>query len=163
MHALCRFFLESTGPSVASGTKDMLPFLMDMARLFEMFVAQWLRKHLPPGWTLQMQEPVQLPNSPLRFDIDLVLYDEMNQARCVMDTKYKAPTTPATDDVTQVVAYAAAKDCTQAFLLYPTPSVVPLHTKVGQIEVHSFAFDLNGDLVTSGTALRRQLFSRLSS
>jgi 5-methylcytosine-specific restriction enzyme subunit McrC len=47
LHALCRFFLESSGPTHEPGGKRMLPFLVDMARLFEPFVAEWLQQHLP--------------------------------------------------------------------------------------------------------------------
>jgi 5-methylcytosine-specific restriction enzyme subunit McrC len=46
LHALCRFFLESSGPTHEPGGKLMLPFLVDMARLFEPFVAEWLQQHI---------------------------------------------------------------------------------------------------------------------
>jgi hypothetical protein len=45
--------------------------------------------------------------SGLYFDIDLVLRDTATgEILCVLDTKYKDTTTPATDDVAQIVAYA---------------------------------------------------------
>ena len=47
LHALCRFFLESSGPTHEPGGNRMLPFLVDMARLFELFVAEWLKQHFP--------------------------------------------------------------------------------------------------------------------
>ena len=42
LHTLCRFFLDHSGPSSEQGEHNMLPFLIDMARLYEMFVAEWL-------------------------------------------------------------------------------------------------------------------------
>ena len=48
LHALCRFFLENSGPAHSSGGHTFFPFLVDMAQLFERFVAGWLQKHLPP-------------------------------------------------------------------------------------------------------------------
>ncbi|MGB7711229.1 MAG: restriction endonuclease, partial [Microcoleus sp.] len=42
LHALCRFFLENTGPSHETGDREMLPFLINMANLYEQFVAEWL-------------------------------------------------------------------------------------------------------------------------
>ncbi|MCX7038200.1 MAG: hypothetical protein NT005_03560 [Spirochaetes bacterium] len=43
---MCRFFLESSGPTHEPGGNLMLPFLVDMARLFELFVAEWLQQHI---------------------------------------------------------------------------------------------------------------------
>lgn len=60
MHGLCRFFLEHTGPSNSRGDKKMLPFLIDMASLFERFVAAWLKQHLPDAYELKVQERVQV-------------------------------------------------------------------------------------------------------
>src|SRR5690606_14525960 len=60
LHALCRFFLEQIGPTHRPGDHEMLPFLLNMARLFERFVAQWLRAHLPAPWSLSVQEQVPL-------------------------------------------------------------------------------------------------------
>ena len=38
----------------------MIPFLIDMAMLFERFVAAWLRVHLPKNLRLRVQEDVDL-------------------------------------------------------------------------------------------------------
>src|SRR5262249_32145991 len=59
-HALCRFFLEHTGPALGPGSHQVLPFLVNMARLFERFVAEWLRAHLPQEFELQDQEAVPI-------------------------------------------------------------------------------------------------------
>ena len=35
IHKLCRFFLDNTGPTQDLGDRTMVPFLVDMARLFK--------------------------------------------------------------------------------------------------------------------------------
>jgi 5-methylcytosine-specific restriction enzyme subunit McrC len=49
LHALCRFFLENLGPTHELGSHQMLPFVLDMAALFERFVAAWLTVNVPAG------------------------------------------------------------------------------------------------------------------
>jgi len=58
LHALCRFILEHSGPSHQMGARTVLPFLVNMPRLYELFVAEWLRQHLPPEMRLESQERV---------------------------------------------------------------------------------------------------------
>jgi 5-methylcytosine-specific restriction enzyme subunit McrC len=71
-------------------------------------------------------------------DSALMLFDNMTgQTRYVMDTKYKAPTTPRTDDVAQIIAYAATQGCSEAILIYPQPLEKPLHTKVQEIRIRT--------------------------
>lgn len=152
LHALCRFFLEQSGPSHQAGDRTMLPFLVDMARLYERFVAEWLKENLPPTMKLKAQERVDIGQAKaLHFEIDLVLYDlDTGQPRCVLDTKYKTADTPSPDDIFQVVTYAEAKGCHEAILIYPTPLAQPLNEKVGDIRVRSMTFSLDGDLEQAG-------------
>ncbi|MDP9351298.1 MAG: McrC family protein [Chloroflexota bacterium] len=83
----------------------MLPFLVDTARLFELFVAEWLSEHLPEGLEVRAQEHVAVgEGGAVGFDIDLVLYDvATNCARCLLDTKYKRADAPSPADIAQVV------------------------------------------------------------
>lgn len=155
MHALCRFFLEQTGPSHRQGERQVLPFLVNMESLFELFVAEWLKAHLPSRWVIKAQERYLIGDGGgPRFDIDLVLYDtESGAVRCILDTKYKAPDTPAAADIGQVVAYAKAKDCDEAVLIYPTRLLSPMNASVGEkhkIHVRSLGFALDGDLEEAG-------------
>jgi 5-methylcytosine-specific restriction enzyme subunit McrC len=153
LHALCRFFLEQTGPSHHQGDRQVLPFLVNMESLFELFVAEWLKVHLSARWVLKAQERYEIGDGDgPRFDIDLVLYDtESGGVRCILDTKYKAPDAPAAADISQVVAYAEAKGCDEAVLIYPTPLQSPLAARVGKrIRVRSLTFALNGDLEEAG-------------
>ena len=162
LHGLCRFFLEHSGPHLESGDRAMLPFLIDMNRLFELFVAEWLAAHLPKTHFLKAQEHVEITASgDLEFVVDLVLYDaEGDRPVCVLDTKYKRPTTPAAGDVEQVVAYAVSKQCAEAALIYPTPLAKPIATCVGdRVTVRSLAFALDADLDETGAQLVAGLLS----
>jgi 5-methylcytosine-specific restriction enzyme subunit McrC len=159
LHALCRFFLAHSGPSHEMGSHTMLPFLVDTARLYELFIAEWLKTNLPrikinPPRELYIvdQEPVHFDSSGTpHFDIDLVLYDAAKtEALCVLDTKYKVASTPTSNDLAQVVAYAEAKRCNEAILVYPGSLSAPLDTKVGDIRVRSLSFSVSEDLDEQG-------------
>lgn len=158
LHALCRFFLDQSGPTHQIGDHTMLPFLVDMASLYELFVAEWLKAQLPPGGlTVAAQEPVEISQDH-RYHIDLVLSDKATgAAQCVLDTKYKAPDKPSNDDINQVAAYATVKACHQAILIYPVPLAKPLTAQVGDIQVRSLTFSLGGDLEQAGQAFLQTL------
>jgi 5-methylcytosine-specific restriction enzyme subunit McrC len=160
MHALCAFFLDQGGPGHASGEQTMLPFLVNMERLYERFVAEWLRLHLSDSYRLQVQERYAVDQvGGLHFDIDLVVYNETTgQARWVMDTKYKTRlAAPAAEDVAQVLAYAQAKSAPEAVLIYPTPLPQPLDANVNGIRVRSVCYTLDGDLENAGQRLLASL------
>lgn len=159
MHALCRFFLEQSGPSHRMGDRTMLPFLVNMARLYELFVAEWLVSNLPSWFSINAQERIAFGQGQnVHFDIDLVLYENDSQTpRCVMDTKYKTPTRPLARDVEQIVAYAEIKGCKEAILVYPKPLDEPLDVMIGDIRVRSLNFSLDGDLDLAGRAFMRDL------
>jgi 5-methylcytosine-specific restriction enzyme subunit McrC len=152
MHALCRFFLENSGPTHEVGDRSMLPFLVNMSRLYERFVAEWLKAHLPDVISLVPQERAYLDEtSGLYFDIDLVLRDtSTGEILCVLDTKYKVATTPATDDVAQIVAYAEKMGCREAVLVYPRDLPRPFEAQVGDIRVRSLPFSLEGNVDEAG-------------
>ena len=154
LHGLCRFFLEQSGPLHSSGDHTMFPFLIDMAHLYELFVAKWLREHLPEGFTLQIQASVNFSEANrLKFIIDLVICDlETGRTLCVLDTKYKCPDTPANDDISQVVTYAEIKGCTDAILVYPRDLDTNLDERLGEIRVRNLAFRIDGDLEAAGQA-----------
>lgn len=158
LHALCRFFLEHSGPRHDTGDRRMLPFLVDMSSLFERFVAEWLRAHVPAPWQVQAQKRVTIgPDEALHLDIDLVLRDGSGRVHSILDTKYKTPDKPATADVSQVVTYAEATGCREAVLLYPAPLRRPLDVQIGAVRVRSLTFDLSTDLEAAGQALLPRL------
>ncbi|HMN63338.1 MAG TPA: hypothetical protein PJ988_23420, partial [Anaerolinea sp.] len=135
LHGLCRFFLENTGPGYKSGERTLFPFLIDMAVLFEQFVAEWLNQKLGQDWLLKPQETVPLDAElNLMYRIDLVLAEaRTGRVRCVLDTKYKKPEQPGYDDINQVVAYAVSQGCKEAVLIYPSALTRSISIMVGDI------------------------------
>lgn len=87
-----------------------------------------------------------------------MLYDTAKtEPLCVLDTKYKAASMPTSDDLAQVVAYAEAKGCNEAILVYPGPLTAPIVAKVGDIRVRSLAFSVSGDLDQQGYAFLQKM------
>lgn len=162
LHALCRFFLEHTGPTHLLGNRQMFPFLVDMDRLFELFVVQWLSLHAPPRYVIRGQENVQFRmGHVVSIRIDITIEDlETGQTTFVLDTKYKATEHPASSDLEQVVAYAEAKGSKNAALVYPVVLGRPVSGLWGSdIFVRSLPFRLGGDLEEAGRSLLEQLLS----
>lgn len=164
LHALCRFFLEHTGPRHAEGEASSLAFLVNMGRLYERFVARWLSKHLPGHVRLSAQERLDVDRAQgLHFNVDLVLSARASgRVLAVMDTKYKASATPTSDDIAQIVAYAEALRARRAVLIYPQQSATPLDAQVGSIRVQRMAFALGGGLDDAGDAFVRALMREVS-
>ena len=158
LHALCRLFLANSLPSHQRGDEPMRPFLVNMAQLFEQFVAAWLAEHLPAGYQLRVQHRIATGN--LAITPDLVLEDERGRPLMVLDTKYKIPTQPAPEDIYQVAFYASnALGCGRAALIYPQPLQRPINQQYQQVHVRTLAFDLTADLEQAGQSLAGQLVS----
>lgn len=151
LHALSAFFLEQSGPGHTLGDQSMAPFLVDMARLYEQFVAAWMKRRLAP--THRVATQVHTPVSgDLHFTIDLVI--SAGRRRWVLDTKYKVPSGgPDTADVAQVLAYAQVQGAQEAVLVYPTPITQPLDVKVGGVRLRTLTFALDTALDEAGEAL----------
>lgn len=149
MHALCHLILDTVAPTHTTGDERMIPFIVDMARLYESFVAEWLTEHLPPKYSVITQEQVDIGDSGRQFNIDLVVYSG-SDAVAVCDTKYKIPTQPSTEDLSQVLAYAEAKGVTDAFLIYPEQLDNPIDTEIGDIHIDTLTFGLENDLYKQG-------------
>ncbi len=76
LHKMCRFFLENTGPTLDAGDRSMIPFLIDMSRLFELFVARWLEEQIDSKFTLRRQESLCIGNQgALRMQMDILICD----------------------------------------------------------------------------------------
>jgi len=162
LHALSRFFLENSGPSYELGEHKMLPFLVDMAQLFEMFVAEWLKIHLPPTYYLKSQETIDINKSGnINIRIDLVLYDSAtNQPHCVLDTKYKRTETPSPEDIAQVNLYASVKQCKEAILIYPENLSKPVDQVINGIRIRTITFDISGDLESGGNDFINKIITK---
>jgi len=163
LHALCRFFLAHSGPHYAAGDSKTIPFLFEMPRLYEMFVAEWLRAHQGERFRFHPHYHVT-PDSQcgMTFDIDLVLRDIQGNPLCVLDTKYKVGK-PATEDVFQVIAYALSMGCEQAFLVYPMKLSDAFEMQVGPIRVSAVGFDISDDLDTAGEEFLQQILSKVQN
>ena len=152
LHALCAFFLDQEGPSHELGCHLMLPFLINMSRLYELFVAEWLKKYLPSNILLQYQESVSIgKDNNISFNVDMVLYDAVtSKAICVLDTKYKSDTTPSPADIAQVVTYSEVKESTNAVLVYPSNIATSLDEEIGDNRIRNLVFSLDGNLEMNG-------------
>jgi 5-methylcytosine-specific restriction enzyme subunit McrC len=157
LHALCRFFIEHTSPTHHPGEYRTLPFLIEMAGLFEAFVAEWLRIHLPRHLRLRCQHHVRVgTRGEVLLKIDLVIERDDGLPLWVLDTKYKSPEGgPAHDDLYQVVSYAHACGAASAALIYPAPLPRPLDFPWHEagIRVRTVSFPLSGDLDDAGRSL----------
>lgn len=158
LHALCRFFLESTGASHHLGEHVMLAFLANMAQLFELFIAEWLAKNLPIGYSLEKQETLIIGTDGSRsLKIDLVIYDVIaNGVYCVLDTKYKNKLNDS--DLYQITTYAVAKNTNEAVLIYPCHLDKGSVFKISHIRIRVLVFSLDGDLQKNGEDFLNLLF-----
>jgi 5-methylcytosine-specific restriction enzyme subunit McrC len=159
LHNLCRFFLENTAPSHQTGERAMLPFLVDMAKLYESFVAEWLRENTPKGYFFKQQHRVEIGQN-RHFSIDILLCDAVtSKTLAVLDTKYKASSKAVDSDIHQMVSYATATKCNQAILIYPKDLTPPLDIKTDNIQVRSLTFSLDDNLDTAGQTFLNNLLS----
>ena len=163
LHKLCQFFLENTGPTQNLGDRSMVPFLVDMARLFELFVARWLEERLDKRYELRRQESLTIgERGALRMVMDILLCDrDTGKPLCVLDTKYKAHNTVSNDDYNQVIAYSDAVGCENAVLVYPKELEYPFDEKPGRIRVNTAIFDVGSNLDIAGGKLLQRLYTVL--
>ena len=162
LHALCRFFLESCGPTRQRGNYTMLPFTISMAQLFESFVAAWLQTHAHGDVRFRAHHNITWDEvNGLRSDIDLMMVNtNTGKTLSVLDTKYKSGDTLSESDIHQIVFYAEIMGCAEAVLIYPTNSYVTVDEMVGAIHVRTLGFDLSSDLDRAGKALLDKLLER---
>ncbi|MHC5776363.1 McrC family protein [Nostoc sp.] len=158
LHNLCLFFLENISPSHESGNYKTLPFLVDMAHLYELFVAEWLKKNTPEGYFFKQQHPIEISQN-RHFNIDILLCNAATgKTIAVLDTKYKAPELGGNTDIYQMISYANTTKCKQAFLIYPKDLPQPLDIKSDQIQVRSLIFSLDDNLDRAGQTFLKNLF-----
>ena len=79
----------------------MLPILVDMDRLFELFVVEWMKRIMPKRYVVREQDPVVLKMGQIvSINIDITIEDiSTGNTLLVLDTKYKAPEQPASGDI----------------------------------------------------------------
>ena len=154
LHGLCRFFLENRGPTHHQGDHAMMPFLLNMAHLYELFVAEWLKQHLPEEFEIKPQHTVNFgPGGELQFRIDIVIFDRKTGIpRLILDTKYKVADNPSSGDIHEVRSYAEALGCAEAILVYPENLSNPMDVVAGNIRVRTLTFALDGIIENAGKA-----------
>ncbi|MGK7923870.1 MAG: McrC family protein [Spirulina sp.] len=161
LHVLCRFFLENISPSHLVGEYSTIPFLINMAQLYEQFVANWLKENLPPNLYLTIQDTIKLKGD-IIFSPDLVLIDRITQkVNMVLDTKYKTPKIVKNSDIYQICTYATVKDCTEAVLIYPKTLERSLDTQIGQVRLRGITFSLEDDINFAGQKFLQECLSVL--
>ncbi|MBD2210098.1 restriction endonuclease [Nostoc linckia FACHB-104] len=161
LHILCRFFLDNSSPSHEMRNHQTLPFLVDMARLYELFVAEWLKKNAPPGYIFKQQHQIEVGQN-RRFILDILLCDAATgKALAVLDTKYKSPEKATNSDIHQMISYANTTNCNQAFLVYPIDLKHELNIQSHDINVCSLTFSLDDNLERAGKTFLKRLFSTL--
>lgn len=167
LHAMARFFVDHASPALpGSALAKAVPFWIYMPKLFESFVASWLRAHLPSEYELREQSHLTLKNTDTRqhasYELipDIVIYRTQPDRRAVaiLDTKYKVAGAATQDDIEQVYVYAAEFDAPEAWLVYPVPleKHVDLTTRQS-VRIRSVHFDLTGDLDAAGFSMMRRI------
>jgi len=141
-----------------AGDHMMRSFVLNIDKLFESFVARWLQARLRrEGLGVELQYGFNLQH--LEFKVDILIKDGDGKAIAVLDTKYKDADKPRQDDVSQVVTYALANNCSDAILVYPSPVTMPLDSVMRDIRVRSLVFNLDSiPLDDAGEALIHCLF-----
>lgn len=161
LHKLCRFFLDNSGPTQNAGPTSMIPFVVNMARLFELFVARWMQEKLDKRkYTLGIQKSIHLDNkNEMKIIMDLLIFNAADhKPLIVLDTKYKVHASATTQDYAQVLTYAENIGCTEAVLVYPAELAIPLNIRKNRIRVRGLAFDLGKDLDGAGERFLGDLF-----
>lgn len=129
IHRLCRLLLEASGVGEREGGHPFATFLIDMNKLFERFVAEWLRAHLPSEYLLDTQVHDYLDrghNIPVIPDLVLRRRGEIV---LVADTKYKRVRegAPGASDAYQLLAYCRTLGVRTGVLIYPNRLTASLY------------------------------------
>ena len=134
-----------------------------MPRLFETFVAEWLRVNALPGMTVRCQHKARLvANYEMEIRVDILICDKSSQKPvAVLDTKYKASELPAQDDITQIAFYAGELQVDHGMFVYPASVAKPFKmVHANKITIESLAFDIGQSLDAAGSVFLDSLKSR---
>ena len=152
---LCRLLLESSTLNLRTGRIAQFAFVFDMNRLFEEFVAEFLRRHknqirLGDGHLVKVAYQRRLGRlfGEFNMDADLVLTDDAGRSFLV-DTKYKVldPNQRhmgiSQADFYQMYAYGSAgkRRYDDIILLYPASEVAQRTFHQGEMRLHVRQFN----------------------
>lgn len=152
---LCRLLLSNSTIDLRAGRISQLAIVFDMEKLFEEFVAEFLRRnatditlgesdHLT---SVSVKKRVGRLFGQVRMEPDLVLRSARRTV--LLDTKYKSLSPgegPSRDDLYQMYAYGTGGDnaFSDIVLLYPSEKSTPLNSCLSQgaLRVYVRGFDL---------------------
>lgn len=123
---LCRLLADSLKPGEEAGPAPCPAFLLDMERVFEQYVTRGIAEACAGGGDSVAVQPLLTANRPAAGQPDIQMRPDVTVERAgkpfaVVDAKWKrgAGSPPVTDDLYQVLAYAAALGTRRAVLAYP--------------------------------------------
>ena len=137
-----------------------------MPRLFQSFVAEWLRANAPSGITVRSQHTAPLvANFEMEIHIDILICEESSQKPiAVLDTKYKASEFPTQDDINQMAFYAAELQVDHAIFVYPSSVAKPFNmVSAKKIMIESLVFDIGQAPDAAGSAFLSSLKAALAA
>ena len=153
---LCRLLLEHSTLDLRAGRITQLAFVFDMNRLFEEFVAEFLRRHIgrikvrDQRWLADVKYQHRLGRlfGEFNMEADLILTDDTG-SRLLVDTKYKVLEAAkrhgglAQEDFYQMYAYGKAGDrpYDEIVLLYPTTETVKAYFEHDGLQLYVRQFD----------------------
>lgn len=164
IHGLCRLILEHTGPDIAVGERQFVPFELNMPRLFELFVAEWLRAHPPKGMIVRSKYNVKVDaDFKLSREMDIVFFHKgTGQPIALLDTKYKTSGKPEEADINQIAFYAHELNIKRALLIYPSNVSRPFTIHHGrEMILEGLVFDIAMPLDEAGPAFVNAIEQRL--
>jgi 5-methylcytosine-specific restriction enzyme subunit McrC len=150
---LARLILDAVSWTHRQGARRGGTFLVNMATVFEAFVAERLRALLAPrgfGVTAQDRRWWLDTDRSVALRPDIVVADAAPVS--VADTKYKTLTdgtgAPPNGDVYQMVAYALALNVPTAHLIYVSGDVISrtITVPAASVDIHVHAVKLSGDV-----------------
>lgn len=164
MHSICRLIIDCTGVANEEGPLTFVSFLLDMPRIFESFIAEWLRQNIGSGFRVRSQVSKRVDaNFQMNIRPDIVVEDTRTFAPlAILDTKYKIGSTPSPEDFYQIAFYARELKAPRAFLVYPSASGGNARLKHDSKRFASLVFDLSEHFETAG-ALFVSAFLRQAS
>ena len=162
----CRLILQGRSPTVQAGRERSFSLLFDMNRVYEDFIAAFLKKQVIPhldGYRLYPQAKNQRRHLMRDRDRGVLLLQpdiliKSNDRQLVLDTKWKQFSGKVgRNDLYQIYAYTKRYECQRSVLLYPQV-----------LEAEGLDYDIMG---TDGATdeqvgvrfvnLRRNLYERL--
>jgi len=150
---LARAILDAVSWTHREGARRGGTFLVNIATIFEAFVAERLRAILTPrGHAVTTQDRRWWLDSDRSVALRPDIVVSREEPLCVADTKYKVLAdgtgAPPTGDVYQMVAYGLALQVPTAHLIYVSGDVISRSISVpaAGVDIEMHAVDLSGDV-----------------